>query len=287
MAAIVHYRHRPKKPDKAVTITSTVITSHLPGRYRRAAEDLPDPEAEASGTRVPCPDDQAAAEMSSPPPSAGCGVEILCPHCEIGHGSTKPGSFRPARMTLVQRCSARSAVILTTTSQMSSPPTAREYAGVHRVDAVCPVCNRWRELDLKWLISTGQGDIPLISLPLRCEKCGQRGHKVIVSGRSYGLSAEVLYFHIPATCAGRPGPLKKWNGRASPDGGGQINLWHPLLLPETALRSETCHRPRTRPESQRGASWWLAPVASPQCSRSVAGGLHLRPSETWLSVVIP
>jgi hypothetical protein len=36
------------------------------------------------------------------------------------------------------------------------------------------------------LIRDGHGDIPLIQLPLRCNVCGQLGHKVIVSsGRAY------------------------------------------------------------------------------------------------------
>jgi hypothetical protein len=70
---------------------------------------------------------------------------------------------------------------------MGKLPTARDYLGVHRVDAVCPHCDRWQELDLKWLVATGQGDVPLVALPLRCRQCGQTGHKIIVSGKSYGL----------------------------------------------------------------------------------------------------
>jgi hypothetical protein len=72
---------------------------------------------------------------------------------------------------------------------MADPPTARDYSGVHTVHAVCPRCDRWRELDLAALTAAGQGDIPLVELPLRCSACSQTGHKIIVSGRSYGLGA--------------------------------------------------------------------------------------------------
>jgi hypothetical protein len=61
---------------------------------------------------------------------------------------------------------------------MSDPPTARQYLNVHRVDAVCPHCDRWRELD-----AMGQG----IELPLRCKACGGTGKEIKVSGRCYGL----------------------------------------------------------------------------------------------------
>jgi hypothetical protein len=65
---------------------------------------------------------------------------------------------------------------------MGDPPTARDYINVHRVDCVCPHCDRWRELDLAAIIAAGQGDVPLINLPLRCSACGRTGHKIIVSG---------------------------------------------------------------------------------------------------------
>jgi hypothetical protein len=67
-------------------------------------------------------------------------------------------------------------------------PTARSYAGVHTVHAVCPQCDRFVELDLAALVEAGQGDIPLIHLPLRCSACGKTGHQIKVSGRSYGLA---------------------------------------------------------------------------------------------------
>jgi hypothetical protein len=68
-----------------------------------------------------------------------------------------------------------------------SLPTPRKYAGLHRVDAVCSGCNHWNELDLTALVDAGHGDTPLIRLPLRCSACGSTGHRVVVSGRSYGL----------------------------------------------------------------------------------------------------
>jgi hypothetical protein len=42
--------------------------------------------------------------------------------------------------------------------------------------------------DLAALVATGQGDLPLVQLPLRCSACGKTGHRIIVSGRSYGYS---------------------------------------------------------------------------------------------------
>jgi hypothetical protein len=69
---------------------------------------------------------------------------------------------------------------------MGDLPTAGGYLGVHRDDAVCPHCDRWKELDLAPILAAGQGDVPLIQMPLRCSACGKTGHKIIVSGRSYG-----------------------------------------------------------------------------------------------------
>jgi hypothetical protein len=66
-------------------------------------------------------------------------------------------------------------------------PTSRTYLGVHRVDAVCTKCDHWRQLDLAALIAAGQGDVPLVKLPLRCSNCGAGGHQIVVSGRSYPL----------------------------------------------------------------------------------------------------
>jgi hypothetical protein len=69
----------------------------------------------------------------------------------------------------------------------SSLPTLRDYAGVHRVDAVCTACNHWAQLDLTALVASGHGDVPLVHLPLRCAACGAAGHQVSVSGQPYGL----------------------------------------------------------------------------------------------------
>ncbi len=50
---------------------------------------------------------------------------------------------------------------------MGELPTARDYAGVHTVHGVCPNCDHWQELDLAAIVAGGQGDIPLVQLPLR------------------------------------------------------------------------------------------------------------------------
>jgi hypothetical protein len=70
---------------------------------------------------------------------------------------------------------------------MGDLPTPRDYIGGHRVDAVCPHCERWQQLDLAALVAMGFGDVPLVHLPLRCSGCGKAGHQIKVSGRSYGL----------------------------------------------------------------------------------------------------
>jgi hypothetical protein len=70
---------------------------------------------------------------------------------------------------------------------MSELPTPRDYASVHRVDAVCTACDHWAVLDLPALVAAGHGDVPLVHLPLRCAACGAVGHRVVVSGQSYGL----------------------------------------------------------------------------------------------------
>jgi hypothetical protein len=66
-----------------------------------------------------------------------------------------------------------------------SLPTPRDYAALHRVDAVCRTCDHWRELDLRDLVACGFGDVPLVELRLRCSACGQTGHEIKVSGRAY------------------------------------------------------------------------------------------------------
>ena len=55
---------------------------------------------------------------------------------------------------------------------VSDLPTARDYAGVHRVYATCLGCDRWSPLDLDGMIRHGLGDVPLIHLPLQCAACG-------------------------------------------------------------------------------------------------------------------
>jgi hypothetical protein len=70
---------------------------------------------------------------------------------------------------------------------MGDLPTPRLYAGVHQVDAVCVACDRWTTLDLDDLIRRGLGDVALVHLPLRCSACGAISHRVVVSGRAYGL----------------------------------------------------------------------------------------------------
>lgn len=63
-------------------------------------------------------------------------------------------------------------------------PTARDYANIHTVHAVCS-CGHWRELDLPDLVARGIGDVPLVQLRLRCSACGAVGHEIKVSGRAY------------------------------------------------------------------------------------------------------
>jgi hypothetical protein len=59
------------------------------------------------------------------------------------------------------------------------------------VHAVCSDLTRdyWQALDLAALVAAGQGDVPLIQLPLRCSACGRAGHQMKVSGRSYELQS--------------------------------------------------------------------------------------------------
>jgi transcriptional regulator with XRE-family HTH domain len=64
-------------------------------------------------------------------------------------------------------------------------PTVRDNCGIHRVDAICRHCAHRQQLDLAALMQAGLGDVALVRLPLRCSACGQRGHSVTVSGRSY------------------------------------------------------------------------------------------------------
>jgi len=44
----------------------------------------------------------------------------------------------------------------------------------HRVDAYCPRCDRWAQLDLATLVAAGHGSRRL-PLPVRCRACGELG----------------------------------------------------------------------------------------------------------------
>jgi len=68
---------------------------------------------------------------------------------------------------------------------LSDLPAPRHYTDVHRVDAVCRLCDRWTTLDLDDLIRRGLGDVPLIRLPLQCSECGGEDFKIIATGRGY------------------------------------------------------------------------------------------------------
>jgi DNA-directed RNA polymerase subunit N (RpoN/RPB10) len=60
-------------------------------------------------------------------------------------------------------------------------PTPRDYLDRDfQVSAHCRQCRRMIVLDLRALIASGHGDVPLIELPLRCTACGSRGHGIIV-----------------------------------------------------------------------------------------------------------
>jgi hypothetical protein len=71
----------------------------------------------------------------------------------------------------------------------TAPPT---------VHAVCrdPTCDHMQELDLTAIVAVGHGDVPLIHLPLRCSKCGKTGHKIIVSGKSYGYDRPGVGYEV-------------------------------------------------------------------------------------------
>jgi len=65
-------------------------------------------------------------------------------------------------------------------------PHPATVAGAHaahvRVTATFAHCHRDAMLDLAALVAAGHGRTALHDLPLRCEKCGQRGHGIIVDG---------------------------------------------------------------------------------------------------------
>jgi hypothetical protein len=74
-----------------------------------------------------------------------------------------------------------------------SLPTPRTSLAAHcSVTAMCKHCSNRATLDLETLIRAGHGDKPLLELPLRCSRCREFGHQVVVSGRSFaGLDAKV------------------------------------------------------------------------------------------------
>lgn len=70
-------------------------------------------------------------------------------------------------------------------------PTARGYAGIHRVTVICQTCDHVADLDLPAVVASGRGDVPLIQLRLRCSACGGAKCGIVVSGHSYGLGEDV------------------------------------------------------------------------------------------------
>jgi hypothetical protein len=66
-------------------------------------------------------------------------------------------------------------------------PTPATAAAAHCcVAAWCRRCDRHRDLDLHALIECGQGNTPLIHLPLVCGQCGTRDFGITVSGARPG-----------------------------------------------------------------------------------------------------
>jgi hypothetical protein len=76
---------------------------------------------------------------------------------------------------------------------MSDPPTARQYISMSTVLTPFVHIATGGELDLAALIAAGQGDIPLIQLPLRCKACGGTGHESKSAAGLYGLAERALY----------------------------------------------------------------------------------------------
>ena len=66
---------------------------------------------------------------------------------------------------------------------MPLPTVRTALAACCVVDALCLECDRARRLDLE-ILSRCYRDMPLKSLPLRCE-CGSRSWRVIISGQVY------------------------------------------------------------------------------------------------------
>jgi hypothetical protein len=87
---------------------------------------------------------------------------------------------------------------------MGELPPARDYVNVHRVDAVCPHCDRWQELDLAALVAAGHGDIPLIQLPFAMLRVWPGG------APDQGQAAGLTDWRIRTTSAGSSWPGTLW-----------------------------------------------------------------------------
>lgn len=65
-----------------------------------------------------------------------------------------------------------------------------------RVVATCKGCHRDVQLDLRALNESGYGRVALLDLPLKCTRCGKRGHGIIISGdhlaQPLGISKDIL-----------------------------------------------------------------------------------------------
>jgi hypothetical protein len=68
-------------------------------------------------------------------------------------------------------------------------PTVRSALAAHcQAAALCLTCDHIRNLDLREL-ATRHADTALVELPLRCQGCGARRFRIIVSGRLPGENA--------------------------------------------------------------------------------------------------
>jgi hypothetical protein len=45
----------------------------------------------------------------------------------------------------------------------------------HGLSAFCVNCRRWADLDLRWLVDRGYGEIRLATFRPVCRRCGERG----------------------------------------------------------------------------------------------------------------
>jgi hypothetical protein len=85
-------------------------------------------------------------------------------------------------------------------------PTPRTSLAAHlSVNAYCAHCSNCTPLDLAELIRAGRGDVPLLELRLRCTRCRQFGHTVLVSGQSF--AGQSSHWGWAASGAGAPSAL--------------------------------------------------------------------------------